>query len=88
MASTVLIQGTIPTGSSKVYYEQEGNKNGSAILCIHGLGGTTNFYQPVVSGLKDYNVVRFDLSGHGRSTLPSNKASIASYVEDSEGKPI
>ncbi|GAE00170.1 fumarylacetoacetate hydrolase [Paecilomyces variotii No. 5] len=84
MATAALAQGSIPRESSNLYFEQEGNKDGPAILCIHGLGGTTNFYQPIVSALEDYNVVRFDLSGHGRSSLPSKHTSIASYVEDSE----
>ncbi|KAJ9192772.1 hypothetical protein DTO164E3_8231 [Paecilomyces variotii] len=84
MATAALAQGSIPTETSQLYFEQEGNKDGPAVLCIHGLGGTTNFYQPVVSALKDYNVVRFDLSGHGRSTLPSKNTSIATYVENTE----
>lgn len=85
MASSVHARGGLQTASCTLFYEQEGNKDGPAILCIHGLGGTTNFYQPVASALQDYNLIRFDLSGHGRSSLPAGKTSIGSYVEDCEG---
>ncbi|KAJ9351619.1 hypothetical protein DTO027B9_6206 [Paecilomyces variotii] len=84
MATAALAQGSIPMETCQLYFEQEGHKDRPAVLCIHGLGGTTNFYQPVVSAIEDYNVVRFDLSGHGRSTLPSKNTSISSYVEDAE----
>jgi 3-oxoadipate enol-lactonase len=86
MASSVKATGHIENGGSKLFYEQEGKKDGPAILCVHGLGGTTNFFQPIVSSLQDYNIVRFDLSGHGRSDLPAGKTSIESYVEDCEGR--
>jgi len=54
------------------------------VLFIHGLGATTNTYQPVVGALQDCNLVRFDWAGHGRSALPKT-TSIDSYVEDAEG---
>ncbi|KAI9818745.1 MAG: hypothetical protein M1827_007565 [Pycnora praestabilis] len=84
MASKITSYGQVPSGPSKLYYEQEGNKSGPAILFIHGLGGTTNAFQSIVGKLQDFNLVRFDFSGHGRSTVPSSKTSIASYVEDCE----
>lgn len=83
MASSITSYGSLKAHHGHIYYEQEGNKSGPSILFIHGLGGTTNTYQPLVSSLQDFNLVRFDWAGHGRSTLPQ-KTSIDSYVEDAE----
>jgi len=81
MASSITSYGTLSADNGKLWYEQEGNKSGPAVLFIHGLGGTTNAYQPLVSALQDYNLVRFDWAGHGRSSTPKT-TSIDSYVED------
>jgi len=81
MASSITSYGTISSASEKLFYEQEGNKSGPAVLFIHGLGGTTNTYQPLVSKLQDFNLVRFDWAGHGRSSTPKS-TSIESYAED------
>ena len=87
MASSIKAYGTLSNAHGELYYEQEGSSSGPAILFIHGLGGTTNTYQSLVSSLQDYNLVRFDFSGHGRSSLPKT-ISIDSYVEDAEGTII
>jgi len=82
MASSLSDYGTIPSPSGDLYYEREGNPSGPAILFIHGLGGTTNAYQPLVSALKDdFDLVRYDWAGHGRSTIPKT-TSIDSYAQD------
>ena len=45
-----------------------GASQGDAILCIHGLGATSNFYTPLCLALASrYRVVRPDLPGSGRS---------------------
>lgn len=85
MASSITSYGSLKAHHGHIYYEQEGNKSGHSVLFIHGLGGTTNTYQPLISSLQDFNLVRFDWAGHGRSTLPQ-KTSIDSYVEDAQGK--
>jgi len=83
MASKLSAHGFIPSKDGKLYYETEGNPDGPTILFIHGLGGTTNAYQPIVSELQNFNIVRFDWGGHGRSQTPKT-TSIESYVEDCE----
>lgn len=85
MASTLGVSTLIDGRHSKLYVEQEGTPEGFPILFIHGLGGTTNSYQSLVSSLQDFNLIRFDWSGHGRSSLPLD-TSIGSYVDDCEGK--
>ena len=84
MASSIFSYGTVDSPYGHLYYEQEGSKDGPAILFIHGLGGTTNTYQSLVSSFKDCNLIRFDFSGHGRSSVPKS-ISIESYVQDAEG---
>jgi len=40
-----------------------------AVICIHGLGGTSNTFQPQMSALSGRRVIRPDLAGSGRSAL-------------------
>jgi 3-oxoadipate enol-lactonase len=84
MASKLSATGYISSRDSKLYYETEGNPSGPTILFVHGLGGTTNAYQPIIPELQDFNIVRFDWAGHGRSSTPKT-TSIESYVGDCEG---
>ncbi|KAE9376458.1 alpha/beta-hydrolase [Stipitochalara longipes BDJ] len=81
MASSISSYGTVDAGAERLYFEQEGNKSGPAILFIHGLGGTTNAYQSLMGALQDFNLVRFDWAGHGRSSIPK-ATSIDSYVDN------
>ncbi|OTB05026.1 hypothetical protein M426DRAFT_22375 [Hypoxylon sp. CI-4A] len=84
MASQITSSGYITRDSIQLFYEREQNNASQSILFVHGLGGTTNSFQTLVPDLRDFDVVRFDLSGHGRSSLPS-VSSIDSFVADCEG---
>src|SRR5262245_28486134 len=42
---------------------------GEPVLCIHGLGGTSNTFQPQMPALSGRLVIRPDLAGSGRSAL-------------------
>lgn len=42
---------------------------GTAVVMVHGLGGTSNTFQPLMGALADYQVIRPDLPGAGRSAL-------------------
>lgn len=55
--------------------------DGPAIVMIHGLGGTSNTFQPLMSGLGSFRVVRPDLPGSGRSPVPFEALSIAFFAE-------
>jgi 3-oxoadipate enol-lactonase len=85
MTSNITSTGFVGTPNSQLFFEQEGNKSGPPILFIHGLGGTTNTYQSLVPSLQEFNLIRFDFSGHGRSTVPP-ATTIQTYVEDCEGQ--
>jgi 3-oxoadipate enol-lactonase len=43
---------------------------GFPVVMIHGLGGTSNMFQPQMQALSGYRVIRLDLPGAGRSPRP------------------
>jgi 3-oxoadipate enol-lactonase len=49
----------------KMAVEDDGE--GDAVVCVHGLGGTTNSFAALMGALARYRVVRMDLPGSGRS---------------------
>ncbi|HEY2261447.1 MAG TPA: alpha/beta hydrolase [Streptosporangiaceae bacterium] len=56
--------------------------DGPAVLMVHGLGGTSNFYQVQAQALADrFRVIRVDSAGAGRSPL-ADGISIESHAED------
>ncbi|MBW0090405.1 alpha/beta fold hydrolase [Pseudonocardia sp. KRD-184] len=55
---------------------------GPAVLFVHGLGGTSNFYQVQADALAaDHRVIRVDSAGAGRSGL-ADGISIESHADD------
>lgn len=40
---------------------------GPPIVCVHGLGGTSNNWTPLMRAMRNHKVVRIDLPGSGRS---------------------
>ncbi|KRC83284.1 alpha/beta hydrolase [Achromobacter sp. Root83] len=54
---------------------------GDPILCLHGLGGSSNTWTPVMSAFGGHRVIRPDLPGSARSGLPDAALSIARYVD-------
>jgi len=43
--------------------------DGPPVVMVHGLGGSSNSFQPIVGALDKYRVVRIDLPGAGRSGM-------------------
>ncbi|MBO0333262.1 alpha/beta fold hydrolase [Sneathiella sp. CAU 1612] len=71
----------ISVGSMKI--EDQGD--GVAVVMIHGLGGTSNSFQTLISALDGYRVLRPDLPGAGRSSLRPGRpgiAGLATAVQD------
>lgn len=62
-----------------LFVEESGE--GPAVVLVHGLGGTTNFYEPVLRALDGHRVIRYDFDGHGRSALHGTFA-VADLVAD------
>ncbi|CAN5222849.1 alpha/beta hydrolase [soil metagenome] len=64
-----------------VYYETCGQ--GEPLLLIHGLGSSTRDWEPQVNSLaKHYQVIRFDLRGHGKTDKPNAPYSISLFTQD------
>ena len=62
--------------------EIDGPEDAPVVLLVHGLGGTSNFYQPQTDALADrLRVVRVDSAGAGRSPL-ADDISITSHADD------
>ncbi|WP_277963392.1 alpha/beta fold hydrolase [Pseudomonas sp. RIT-To-2] len=57
---------------------------GAPLLCIHGLGGSSNVWTPVLPAFDGFQVIRFDLPGSGRSALGNTPLSIELYVSTAE----
>ncbi|KZP22785.1 putative hydrolase [Athelia psychrophila] len=88
-----LPQGNVPDidrvtlNGKPIHAEVSGPESAPAILFIHGLGGSLNFYHPAISALgldKTHRLVLFDLEGHGRSPLSSSELSIAGFAADAK----
>lgn len=54
--------------------EVEGD--GVPIVCVHGLGGTSNTWTPLMSAMQGYQIIRIDLPGSGRSNGVADELSI------------
>jgi len=61
-----------------VAVEVEGD--GNDIVCVHGLGGSSNTWTPLMAAMQGNRIVRIDLPGSGRSTVFSGELSIESMV--------
>jgi 3-oxoadipate enol-lactonase len=55
--------------------------DGFPVVMIHGLGGTSNMFEPQVRALNGYRAVRFDLPGAGRSARPPGQLSLEAMTE-------
>ncbi|MEU1509899.1 alpha/beta hydrolase [Kitasatospora sp. NPDC005748] len=60
----------IPGGDLHVL--QDGPPDAPTVVLLHGLGGSTAWWNPVLPALRDLHVVRVDLLGHGRSAKPAS----------------
>jgi 3-oxoadipate enol-lactonase len=63
----------------RVAAEEEGE--GPAIVCIHGLGGSSNSFTPLMPAMARHRVIRVDLPGSGRSQRVEGALSIERFVQ-------
>ena len=59
--------------------ESEGE--GPPVIMLHGLGGTSNSFQPLLAPLAGFRIVRPDLPGAGRSPPPPQQITVALLVQ-------
>ncbi len=62
----------------RVAVEDEGE--GPVVVCVHGLGGSSNTFTPLLPALARHRIVRVDLPGSGRSQRVEGVLSIERYV--------
>jgi pimeloyl-ACP methyl ester carboxylesterase len=63
---------TLPADGGNIYVSQDGPRDATTLVLIHGLGASTRWWDPVVPMLaRSYHVIRIDLLGHGRSAKPA-----------------
>jgi 3-oxoadipate enol-lactonase len=72
--TTQLVDGLV------VEIDGEAGHQRPAVLCIHGLGGSSNTWAPVMDALRSFQVIRPDLPGSARSELGDQTLSIEVYV--------
>jgi len=63
----------------RVAVEEQGD--GPAIVCVHGLGGSSNSWTPLMPAMARHRVVRVDLPGSARSQRVEGALSIERYVD-------
>ncbi|MBS0447386.1 MAG: alpha/beta fold hydrolase [Proteobacteria bacterium] len=63
----------------KIVVEDEGV--GTPVVCLHGLGGSSNTWTPLMGALAGHRVVRIDLPGSGRSCGVGGPLSIARLAD-------
>lgn len=59
----------------------EESGTGSPVVCVHGLGGSSNTWSAMHPSLDAHRLIRIDLPGSGRSKLPQEELSLALLVE-------
>jgi 3-oxoadipate enol-lactonase len=59
--------------------EDEGE--GDAVVCVHGLGGSTNTFTALMAALARHRVVRVDMPGSARSQRVEGPLTIERFVE-------
>lgn len=59
--------------------EDEGD--GPAVVCVHGLGGSSNTFTPLMAAMARHRVIRVDLPGSGRSHRAEGPLSMARYAD-------
>ena len=81
---TVEGRGLISVNSKRLYYQRRGGDGQPPVYFIHGLGGTSEYFQSMVTILGDsWTYHLSDFEGHGLSpTSPISNISIASLALD------
>ncbi len=63
----------------RVVVEEEGE--GDAVVCVHGLGGSSNTFTPLMPALARHRVIRVDLPGSARSSRVEGPLTVERFAE-------
>src|SRR5579871_4406358 len=67
----------------RLYYEVSGNPSGEALVFGNSLGSNLQMWDKVAPSFENsYRVVRFDMRGHGRTSLPAGPYGIGDLGRD------
>jgi (E)-2-((N-methylformamido)methylene)succinate hydrolase len=67
-----------------IHYEEQGT--GEPLILIHGVGLDHTMWEKQVAGLSEnYQVIVYDMIGHGRSEHPPGPYTLEAFVEQLEG---
>jgi 3-oxoadipate enol-lactonase len=67
----------------EIAYRREGRQGAPVVLLVHGLLSDHRMWDPVVESLfGDYEVLRYDLRGHGRSSAPAGAYTMEQLADD------
>ncbi|GKT42964.1 monoacylglycerol lipase ABHD6 [Colletotrichum spaethianum] len=75
---------TAPSGNT-IHYLQSGTSSGPLLVCLHGLGGSSETFISILSTIpKSFNAVLVDFPGFGKSPLNQNlkPVTVAGTVSD------
>ena len=69
---------------TQTHYTSTGNKTGPLLIALHGLGGSTETFAPLIPHLPlhKYNVICVDFEGFGKSVWTNSHISVPRYVAD------
>lgn len=69
-------------GSLKINYKDYGNREGKAIVYLHGWGQNIQMMEPIANPFKkNYRLIIIDLPGFGKSNEPDYAWTLDDYVE-------
>jgi pimeloyl-ACP methyl ester carboxylesterase len=71
----------------RTFVEFDGNENAPVMVMLHGLGGSSNYFQPLVDAFSSsHKIIRLDWAGLGRTrvTKITSKITMPGYVKDLE----
>ncbi|MSU92260.1 3-oxoadipate enol-lactonase [Rhodobacteraceae bacterium 2CG4] len=76
----------IRTNAIELHYTEDGAPDGPPVLLLHALGLDHRVWDPLLPHLPpDLRLIRCDLRGHGRSTVPPAPYGMQALVHDAAG---
>src|SRR5260370_15892183 len=71
------------SGSVDIHYEVQGAEDAPALLLLHSLGVDLGMWDPQMPDLlQHHRVIRYDMRGHGRSSVGAAERSIDILAQD------
>ncbi|KAL4890839.1 Alpha/Beta hydrolase protein [Aspergillus ambiguus] len=74
----------VTVAGKELFYRIQGPQNSPPVIFIHGLGGSSTYFTPILSKLSETHTSHvLDLEGHGLSpTSPLSSLTISSFAQD------